>query len=130
MKKSPLFWKVTTLIGCIMLLLVPLLMVSNLIDERASYREEVESALRQSTSGSQQLVGPLIAIPVTEVFYKFEEDKKVEHKRSFLHFLLPESLVVDGNQQVESRSIGIYDGQIWHTDLKLQARYNTEKLAH
>lgn len=129
MKKSPLFWKVTTLIGCIMLLLVPLLMVSNLTDERASYREEVESALRQSTSGSQQLVGPLIAIPVTEVFYKFEEDKKVEHKRSFLHFLLPESLVVDGNQQVESRSIGIYDGQIWHTDLKLQARYNTEKLA-
>lgn len=64
-------------------------MVSNLTDERASYREEVESALRQSTSGSQQLVGPLIAIPVTEVFYKFEEDKKVEHKRSFLHFLLP-----------------------------------------
>lgn len=39
MKKSPLFWKVSTLIGCILLLLVPLFMVTNLISERASYRE-------------------------------------------------------------------------------------------
>jgi inner membrane protein len=129
MKKSPLFWKITTLIGCVLLLLVPLILVSNLTGERASYREEVESTLRQSTSGPQQLVGPLIAIPVSEIFYTSEDDKKIEHKRSYLHFLLPESLVIDGNQQVESRSIGIYDGQIWHTALKIQAQYNTDKLA-
>ncbi|MDK9365596.1 cell envelope integrity protein CreD [Lelliottia wanjuensis] len=128
MKKSPLFWKVSTLMGCILLLLVPLFMVSNLISERASYRDDVEDTLRQSTSGPQQLTGPLIAIPVTEIYYKFEDNVKVEHKRSFLHFLLPESLVVDGNQQVESRSIGIYDGQIWSTDLKLKAQFNTDKL--
>lgn len=128
MKKSPLFWKVSTLMGCILLLLVPLFMVSNLISERASYRDDVEDTLRQSTSGPQQLTGPLIAIPVTEIYYKFEDNVRVEHKRSFLHFLLPESLVVDGNQQVESRSIGIYDGQIWSTDLKLKAQFNTDKL--
>jgi len=63
--KSPLFWKVSTLLGCILLLLVPLFMVGNLISERESYRNEVENTLRQSTSGSQQLVGPLVAIPVT-----------------------------------------------------------------
>jgi inner membrane protein involved in colicin E2 resistance len=73
---------------------------ANLTGERASYREEVESTLRQSTSGPQQLVGPLIAIPVSEIFYTSEDDKKIEHKRSYLHFLLPESLVIDGNQQV------------------------------
>lgn len=128
MKKSPLFWKVSTLMGCILLLLVPLFMVSNLISERASYRDDVEDTLRQSTSGPQQLTGPLIAIPVTEIYYKFEDNVRVEHKRSFLHFLLPESLVVDGNQQVESRSIGIYDGQIWSTDIKLKAQFNTDKL--
>lgn len=128
MKKSPLFWKVSTLMGCILLLLVPLFMVSNLISERASYRDDVEDTLRQSTSGPQQLTGPLIAIPVTEIYYTIEDKVQVEHKRSFLHFLLPESLVIDGNQQVESRSIGIYDGQIWSTDLKLKAQFNTDKL--
>lgn len=59
MKKSPLFWKVSTLIGCILLLLVPLFMVSNLISERASYRDDVEDTLRQSTAGRSSLPGRL-----------------------------------------------------------------------
>ncbi|HED3852532.1 cell envelope integrity protein CreD [Enterobacter soli] len=129
MMKSPLFWKVSTLLGCILLLLVPLFMVSNLISERESYRNDVENTLRQSTSGPQKLVGPLIAIPVTEIFYKLEDEKQVEYKKSYLHFILPESLLVDGNQHVESRSIGIYDGQIWNTDLKIKAQFSTEKMA-
>ena len=128
MMKSPLFWKVSTLLGCILLLLVPLFMVSNLISERENYRNDVENTLRQSTSGPQKLIGPLIAIPMTEIFYKIEDEKKVEYKKSYMHFILPESLVVTGNQHVESRSIGIYDGQIWNTDLKIKAQFNTESM--
>ncbi len=64
MMKSPLFWKISTLLGCILLLLVPLFMVSNLISERENYRNDVENTLRQSTSGPQKLVGPMIAIPM------------------------------------------------------------------
>ncbi len=30
---------------------------------------------------------------------------------------------------MESRSIGIYDGQIWNTDLKIKAQFSTEKMA-
>ena len=127
--KSPLFWKVTTLLGCILLLLVPLIMVGNLISERESYRDEVENTLRQSTSGPQQLVGPLIAIPVTEVYYKQEDAKKVEYKKRYMHFILPETLRVDGKQYVQTRSIGIYDGQIWNSDLNIKAQFTTEKLA-
>ncbi len=127
--KSPLFWKVTTLLGCILLLLVPLMMVGNLISERESYRDEVENTLRQSTSGPQQLVGPLIAIPVTEVYYKQEDAKKVEYKKRYMHFILPETLLVNGKQHVQTRSIGIYDGQIWNSDLNIKAQFTTEKLA-
>ncbi|WP_395677250.1 cell envelope integrity protein CreD, partial [Enterobacter sp.] len=66
---------------------------------------------------------------VTEVFYKIEDEKRVEYKKSYQHFILPESLLVEGNQHVESRSIGIYDGQIWNTDLKIKAQFSTEKMA-
>ena len=59
MLKSPLFWKITTLIGCIVLLSLPLMMVRELINERADYRSEVVDAIEQSTSGSQKLAGPL-----------------------------------------------------------------------
>lgn len=34
MMKSPLFWKISTLLGCILLLSVPLMMVRALIVER------------------------------------------------------------------------------------------------
>ena len=87
MFKSPLFWKIVTLGGAILLLLIPLTMVRQIIVERSDYRDEVEDAIRQSTSGPQKLVGPLIAIPVTEVFYKLEDEKKVEYKKSYLHFI-------------------------------------------
>ncbi|WP_312132835.1 cell envelope integrity protein CreD [Leclercia sp.] len=127
--QSPLFWQVSTLLGCILLLLIPLMLVGNLISERESYRNEVENTLRQSTSGPQQLVGPLIAIPVTEIYYKQEEAKKVEYKKRYMHFILPETLLVEGNQHVQTRNIGIYDGQIWNTDLNIKAQFTTEKLA-
>ena len=128
MMKSPLFWKASTLIGCIVLLLIPLTLVSMLVNGREGYRSDVEDALRQSTSGPQKLVGPLIAIPATEIYTRIEEGKEVEHKRSFIHFWLPESLMVDGNQNVESRKIGIYEGQIWHNDIGLKAQFDSSKL--
>lgn len=78
MLKSPLFWKMSTLLGCILLLSIPLMIVRQLIVERADYRSEVIEALENSTSGSQKLVGPLIAIPVTEVLTRIE-DKKRSH---------------------------------------------------
>lgn len=43
------------------LLLIPLMMVRHTIVERADYRSHVEAAIRQSTSGPQKVVGPLVA---------------------------------------------------------------------
>lgn len=128
MFKSPLFWKIVTLGGAILLLLIPLTMVRQIIVERSDYRDEVEDAIRQSTSGPQKMVGPLIAVPVTELYIELEGDKQIQRKRSYIHFWLPESLVVEGNQNVEARKIGIYEGQVWHNDLSVKAEFNAERL--
>ncbi|VFT76631.1 inner membrane protein CreD [Klebsiella aerogenes] len=98
MLKSPLFWKITTLIGCVVLLSLPLMMVRELINERADYRSEVVDAIEQSTSGSQKLAGPLIAIPVTETLTRMENQKEVNYQRSWEYYWLPESLAVTGKQ--------------------------------
>jgi inner membrane protein len=133
MLKSPLFWKVFTLVGCIVLLLVPLMFVSNLIKERSDYRDEVSDALRQSSAGSQKLIGPLIAVPVTEVTTVLESTndeapKEVRRSKSYIRFWLPESLMVKGEQQVESRQIGIYNGQVWHGDISIQAEFDPKRI--
>ena len=133
MLKSPVFIKIVTLMGCMLLLLVPLMLLHNVITERANYRDDVEATLRQSTSGPQKVVGPLIAIPVTELYtvLRPRDDgtrEQVQEKRIALHYWLPESLMVKGNQDVESRQIGIYDGNVWHGDLSLKAEFDPARL--
>ena len=129
MLKSPLFWKITTLIGCIVLLSLPLMMVRELINERADYRSEVVDAIEQSTSGSQKLAGPLIAIPITETLTRMENLKEVNYQRSWVYYWLPESLAVTGKQTVESRRVGIYSGQVWHNALQIKASFDPLRLA-
>lgn len=129
MLKSPLFWKITTLIGCVVLLSLPLMMVRELINERADYRSEVVDAIEQSTSGSQKLAGPLIAIPITETLTRMENQKEVNYQRSWVYYWLPESLVVTGKQTVESRRVGIYSGQVWHNALQIKASFDPLRLA-
>ena len=129
MLKSPLFWKITTLIGCIVLLSLPLMIVRELINERADYRSEVVDTIEQSTSGPQKLAGPLIAIPVTETLTRRENQKEVEYQRSWEYYWLPESLAVTGKQTVESRRVGIYSGQVWHNALQIKASFDPLRLA-
>ncbi|HHX2225179.1 TPA: cell envelope integrity protein CreD [Klebsiella pneumoniae] len=129
MLKSPLFWKITTLIGCIVLLSLPLMMVRELINERADYRSEVVDAIEQSTSGSQKLAGPLIAIPITETLTRMENQKEVNYQLSWVYYWLPESLAVTGKQTVESRRVGIYSGQVWHNALQIKASFDPLRLA-
>ncbi|HIB5648031.1 cell envelope integrity protein CreD [Klebsiella sp. JB_Kp018] len=129
MLKSPLLWKITTLIGCVVLLSLPLMMVRELINERADYRSEVVDAIEQSTSGSQKLAGPLIAIPVTETLTRMENQKEVNYQRSWEYYWLPESLAVTGKQTVESRRVGIYSGQVWHNALQIKASFDPLRLA-
>ncbi|HBT4807291.1 cell envelope integrity protein CreD [Klebsiella variicola] len=129
MLKSPLFWKITTLIGCVVLLSLPLMMVRELINERADYRSEVVDAIEQSTSGSQKLAGPLIAIPITETLTRMENQKEVNYQRIWVYYWLPESLAVTGKQTVESRRVGIYSGQVWHNALQIKASFDPLRLA-
>ena len=38
-------------------------------------------------------------------------------------------MVVEGNQNVEARKIGIYEGQVWHNDVSVKAEFNAERLS-
>ncbi|MBB3322556.1 cell envelope integrity protein CreD [Atlantibacter sp. RC6] len=127
MLKSPLFIKILVLIGSVILLLLPLSMLKGLINERSQYRDDVENSLEQSTSGPQKLLGPLIALPITEMISVQEGGKEVMKPSSFIHYYLPDELVIEGDQKAETRHIGIYDGQIWNAALNVRAVFNTDK---
>lgn len=129
MNKSPVLWKMLTLIGCLLLLLVPLSMLSTLITERSVWRDNVADKLSQSTSGPQRLFGPLIAIPWSEIVTEMREGKEITVKVTHLRYFLPESLKVTGDQNVEERKVGIYKGQVWRTGININATFNRDQLA-
>ncbi|VEB05062.1 inner membrane protein CreD [Klebsiella pneumoniae] len=86
---------------------------------------KVVDAIEQSTSGSQKLAGPLIAIPITETLTRMENQKEVNYQRNWVYYWLPESLAVTGKQTVESRRVGIYSGQVWHNALQIKASFES-----
>lgn len=68
MSKYPLLSK-TLVIGLLMLLLfIPLLMVRDVVNERASYREEASREVAQAHAGPQLITGPVLYRPYTETF--------------------------------------------------------------
>lgn len=129
MMKTPLFWKMLTLIGCLLLLLVPLSLLSSLITERSVWRDSVADKLSQSTSGPQRLFGPLIAIPWSEIVTETRDGKEVTVQQNHLRYYLPKSLRVAGDQQVEQRKVGIYQGQVWRTGVSINATFDSDQLA-
>lgn len=71
MMKSVLFWKITTLLGLMVVMLIPIAQLMSVIDERSGYRQSVVGQVSESTSGAQRVLGPLIVIPYVE-----REEKK------------------------------------------------------
>lgn len=121
MLKSPLFWKITTLIGCIVLLSLPLMMVRSLLmseriivakwwtplSKAPAARKTRRTADRYSDNRDPDPHG---------------EPKEVNYQRSWVYYWLPESLAVTGKQTVESRRVGIYSGQSGITPCRLRPR--------
>lgn len=130
-----LFFKVV-LIGALMcLLLIPLGMISGLVQERKAQREDVVTEIAQSASGSQQVTGPLVVIPYRVRTVVMEEvviqqagqantiarEKEVltDHVRT----VLPTVLNVDANAHTASLYRGLYQALTFTAEMKLAGNF-------
>jgi inner membrane protein len=134
MFKSVLFWKITTLLGLMILMMIPVGMLMDVVQERSGYRQSVVGQVSESTSRAQRILGPVIVIP-----YTFREEKKNEkgeikiETTRYQRFVLPESLVVNGKPNVEIRKLGIYQTQVYQGPLDFQVKFaqpDLEDLQH
>ncbi|ANI29958.1 membrane protein [Yersinia entomophaga] len=128
MFKSVLFWKITTLLGLILLMMIPKEMLMSVISERSNYRYSVISKVTDSTSGAQKILGPLIVVPYSEMVTVEKEGVKREEKVSRFHYLLPETLSVTGSPDVDVRQLGIYRTQVYQGPLHFSAKFDSENL--
>jgi inner membrane protein len=114
----------------ILLLLIPLLMIDGVIQERQQLRDGVLEDIARSSSYSQQLSGPLMVVPYRKVvrIWKLNEKtnqryQEVGEERGRLYFL-PERFELDGQVQTELRARGIYQARLFHADNRINGHFS------
>ncbi len=127
MKKS-LLLKLLTIGALILLLLIPVGMIGNSIDERQRYSESVVRDIAKSSTQSQTLTGPVLVIPYrkTEHITTLNDKKeKITEEREVTGqlYFLPELLRVDSDMNTELRKLGIYRAHLYHTRNKIDGKF-------
>jgi inner membrane protein len=113
----------------ILLLLIPLMMIDGLIQDRQNRRNEVLHDIARSSSFSQQLTGPLLIVPYrknTRVWKLNAESQQryldTIEERGRLYFL-PEHFELNGTVQTEVRARGIYEARLYHADNQIKGHF-------
>jgi inner membrane protein len=123
-----LFQRAVTVTVLVMLLLIPLLLIRSTITERASFRDEAMARVVKNTTASQQLVGPLLVLPWTDVVEVMATDERgllvKQPKRVSGHVLrAPARLQVNGQLVPGSLSVGLFDVSVYEWRASLKASF-------
>lgn len=120
------------------LLMIPMLMVSSVIDERGRNKNSVSEQIYAEWSGDQTLQGPILTIPYYEYYTVNVEYKDVQGNTStkeelrkriaYSHFL-PDMLLIDGKISPEVRYRSIYEAVVYQSDLKVHGVYSKPDLS-
>ncbi|HWY51018.1 MAG TPA: cell envelope integrity protein CreD [Chthoniobacterales bacterium] len=138
-KSQPSFGKryrtIIKLIGVgvlILLLLIPLGMITGVLSDRLSRRNEAVADITSSWGKQQCVIGPVLGIPYQ---YKFKtvkevagpdgklEKREVEETAVAVAYFLPELLNVSGDAQTQMLHRGIYDAAVFRADVKLSGKF-------
>ena len=104
----------------ILLLLIPVSMVSSLIRERESIRDEAVREVSAKWGGDQTIAGPVISVPYQST--RLSEEGKPMVARGYVHFL-PDSIDIRGQVDPQKRYRGIYLVVLYNSQLEISGRF-------
>ena len=135
--KNPLLQKcfLLALIGA--LLLIPLSMIENTINERTARRAEAIAAIAAASAGEQSIIGPVLTIPVIEEYddERIEEvngeqhKKTIRRKRTHTITVLPRQVHLDGGLNVEKRAYGLHETAVFEMQGAVTGSFETPTIA-
>ncbi|MGH8355082.1 MAG: cell envelope integrity protein CreD [Pseudomonas sp.] len=113
----------------IVLLMIPLLLIGGLVDERQALRDAVLQDIARSSSYSQQLTGPVLVVPYRKTLREWKTHEKTgqryleeREQRGRLYFL-PERFALNGTVKTEPRYRGIYRARLYHSDNQISGSF-------
>lgn len=99
-----------------LLLLIPVEMIKNLIEERQERSQEAVREVSEKWGVEQTITGPYLTIPLKEIRIQNGREEPVH---TFLH-VLPEDLQIRGRVVPEEKKRGIFRVVVYHSALLLE----------
>ena len=126
--QKKLLLRIIAILGLTLALVVPLEMIRSVVSERQGLQRQVEQTIAASSSGAQQLAGPLLMIPYTEQELVVSTDSKGVERKKWADYqrqiiIVPTYLRYDGVANIEPKYKGIYKALTYHTSSKWQADF-------
>jgi inner membrane protein len=103
-----------------MTLLIPLAMVSSVVSERASRRNEAVNDIGATWGGPQTVTGPVLTVPYTLAWKNSEGREQRAIRRA--HFL-PKDLAFDAQLETERRARGIFDVTVYRSKITVRGHF-------
>ena len=118
----------------ILVMLIPLLMIEGVLNDRLERRNEAVSDITASWGKDQNIIGPVLCVP-----YQFHgkvvrsttlpdgrvESREVEETTVATAYFLPETLDVSGEVHTETLHRGIYDAAVFRGQITLSGRFGS-----
>ncbi|MEI2454530.1 cell envelope integrity protein CreD [Lysobacter firmicutimachus] len=110
--------KMLLVLGMTLAILIPLLMIGGIIDERQGYRAEAVNRMARSYAGAQAFSGPVLVVPYEETWIEQEKDLdgaiKQVRRREVAHWtFFPNKLEVEGELLPRVRQLGLHKVRVY-----------------
>lgn len=133
MLRNPLFSKILLICLLALLLLIPLGMIQSKISERKYQQIQVQQDIARTASGPQAIAGPYLVVR-----YKLRERRSTRDNDGNERITVSESVVketvisphglkIDGSAEVETRSRGIYQANLFNLHARLAGNFVVPK---
>lgn len=134
--QSPTFQSL--LVAVLMLLmLVPLLMVNSIVNERNRYYNDTIDSISKGWGKSQTIVGPILSVPYVEHIVSVDTvtdsdgvtktiSRDVFNEKTMV--LLPEDLLINATLKDKQKKRGIYKALVYQADVKISGIFDLNAL--
>jgi len=112
-------------VGAIVLsMLIPLLLVGGVAEERRQYYTEAVSAIAGSWGGDQTITGPLLIVPVLRRYTEQSSSGEVapQHQR-YERVVTPETLNIEASITHQYRHRAIYEVPVYQASVKVSGTF-------
>ena len=129
MEQRKLLGKAAVIGGLTLALMIPLMMIQGTVSERRGLRDGAIADIARSSTGPQNVLGPILVVPYRERIERTKKDTATGKSTVEIQFidrvvtLLPERLEVTGVVNTEERYRGIHKALLYNSALAFKGTF-------